>query len=216
MKPNPVIGFMLLVFLLACGQKKKDSLAEVPPTDSIGIVLKELSSDSTNPVLWRKLYEWQLDKGDSQDALVSLRNYTLLAPEDANGWLEMAWLLADMKDGRALVVTDSLQLVPDPIVSTRAAYIKGVYFSNLGQDDRAVAVFDSIINTNYTYLDAYIEKGIIQHDRKQYADALKTFQQALKVNSTTAEVYFWISKCYEGLNNRAEAEDWKKKYEALR
>jgi tetratricopeptide (TPR) repeat protein len=205
-----------MTFLLGCGNENKLAPAASMPVDSVDLVLKDLAKDSANPVLWRRLYELQLDKGDTQDALTSLRNYTLLAPEDGNGWLELAWLLADTKDERTLTVTDSLELVPDPVISSRAAYIKGVYFSNIGQDDRAVAVFDSIINTNYTYLDAYIEKGIIQHHRKQYAEALKTFQQALKVNTSTPEVYFWISRCYEGLNNLAEAEDWRKKYEALR
>jgi tetratricopeptide (TPR) repeat protein len=216
MKHIAVIGAMLVTFLLGCGNENKQVPTPAMPVDSVGLVLKDLVKDSANPVLWRRLYELQLDKGDTQDALISLRNYTLLAPEDGNGWLELAWLLADTKDERALTVTDSLELVPDPDVRSRAAYIKGVYFSNIGQDDRAVAVFDSIINTNYTYLDAYIEKGIIQHDRKQYADALKTFQQAMKVNTSTPEVYFWISRCYEGLNNLPEAEDWRKKYEALR
>jgi tetratricopeptide (TPR) repeat protein len=216
MKQFLVAGAMLTTLFLSCQNEHKPAANPQTSVDSVDLVLKDLAKDSADPVLWRRLYELQLDKGDTQDALTSLRNYTLLSPEDGNGWLELAWLLADTKDARALTVTDSLQLVPDQAITTRAAYIKGVYFSNIGQDDRAVAVFDSIINTNYTYLDAYIEKGIIQHDRKQYADALKTFQQAMKVSSSTPEVYFWISRCYEGLNNLAEAEDWRKKYEALR
>ena len=216
MKLLPVIGIILLTWCISCGNEQKSEAAPAPMADSLDLVLKDLAKDSMNPGLWRRLYELQLDQGDTQDAIISLKNYTLLAPEDGHGWLELAWLLADTKNATALVVTDSLERAPDPEISSRAAYIKGIYYSNIGQDDHAVAVFDSIINNNYTYLDAYIEKGIIQHDKKQYADALKTFQQAMKVNSTTPEVYFWISRCYEGLNNLAEAEDWRKKHEALR
>jgi len=216
MKQTPVIVAILMTFFLACQNGQKQVANPQTAVDSVDMVLKDLTQDTANPVLWRSLYELQMDKGDTQDALLSLRNYTLLAPEDGNGWLELAWLLADTKDARALTVTDSLELVPDPTVQTRATYIKGVYYSNIGQDDRAVAVFDSIINNNYTYLDAYIEKGIIQHDRKQYAEALKTFEQAMKVNSSTPEVYFWISRCHEGLNHLTEAEDWRKKYDALK
>ncbi len=216
MKDQILIGTLSIICFLSCQNEKKSIPAPAPVADSIAMVLKDMQQDSANPVLWRRLYELQLDKGDTQDALTSIRNYTLLSPQDGTGWLELAWLLADTRDPRALQVTDSLETVPDPSVSTRAAYIKGVYYSNIGKDDRAIAVFDSIINTNYTYLDAYIEKGIIQHDRHQYAEALKTFLQAMKVNSTTPEIYFWISECYEGLNNTAEAADWKKKYEALR
>jgi tetratricopeptide (TPR) repeat protein len=210
------LAILFLMIMLACKNDKKTELPQPPATDSLSILLERVKTDSANPDLWKGIYQLQLDKGDTSNAVVSLQNYTLLSPQDGNGWLELAWLLADTKDKRALVVTDSLKLVKDPEISTRAAYISGVYYSNIGQDDKAVAVFDSIITTNYTYLDAYIEKGIIQHDKKQFAEALKTFQQALKVSSSTAEIYFWISKCYEGLGNKAEADDWRKKYEALR
>jgi tetratricopeptide (TPR) repeat protein len=210
------LAIFFIFTMLACKNDKKAELPKQPVTDSLAILLEGVKTDSADPDLWKRIYQLQLDKGDTSEAVVSLQNYTMLNPQDGNGWLELAWLLADTKDKRALVVTDSLKLVKDPEISARAAYISGVYYSNIGQDDKAVAVFDSIISTNYTYLDAYIEKGIIQHDRKQYAEALKTFQQALKVSSSTAEIYFWISKCHEGLGNKAEAEDWKKKYEALR
>jgi tetratricopeptide (TPR) repeat protein len=213
------VTFLTLFFVLAlwaCNNEKKTDPADKPAQDSLAIKMEQVKSDSTNPDLWQEIYQLQLDKGDTASAIVSLQNYTLLNPQNGNGWLELAWLLADTKDDRALVVTDSLKAVKDPEIRSRAAYISGVYYSNIGRDDKAVFIFDSIITTNYTYLDAYIEKGIIQHDKKQFAEALKTFQQAMKVNSSTAEIYFWISKCYEGLGNATEAEDWKKKYEALR
>jgi tetratricopeptide (TPR) repeat protein len=210
------LALLTLLTLIACTDQKKAEPNTPPATDSLAILIQQVMRDSTNPELWQGIYQLQLDKGDTGSAIVSLQNYTLLSPQDGNGWLELAWLLADTKDKRALIITDSLKMVKDPDISTRAAYISGVYFSNIGRDDKAVNIFDSIISTNYTYLDAYIEKGIIQHDKKQYTEAIKTFQQALKVNSSTAEIYFWISKCYEGLGNAAEAADWKRKYEGLR
>jgi tetratricopeptide (TPR) repeat protein len=210
------LALFFAMTLLACNNEEKTDPAKIPEADSLAIKLEQVKSDSTNPELWQSIYQLQLDKGDTANAIASLQNYTLLNPQDGNGWLELAWLLADTKDERALIVTDSLKVVKDPEIRSRAAYISGVYYSNIGRDDKAVFIFDSIITTNYTYLDAYIEKGIIQHDKKQFAEALKTFQQAMKVNSSTAEIYFWISKCYEGLGNATEAEDWRKKYEALR
>lgn len=212
-------SFLTLLFLLtiwACQNEKKSDELPPQPVDSLAIFLENLKKDSSNADLWRKVYQLQLDKGDTANAINSLQNYTLLVPQDGEGWLEFAWLLADTRDPRSLVVTDSLKRVKDPEISTRAAYISGIFYSNTGNDDRALAVFDSIIKTNYTFLDAYIEKGIIQHDKKQFAEALNTFQQALKVNTSTAEIYYWISKCHEGLGHIPEAEDWRKKYEALR
>ncbi|HSF45983.1 MAG TPA: hypothetical protein VLA58_08220, partial [Chitinophagaceae bacterium] len=157
----------LLLFiapLFSCNNKNQVDAPVPPVVDSLEVFRKKVKTDSLNPELWQKIYQLELDKGDTAQAVSSLRNYTLLVPEDGNGWLEFAWLLADTKDSRALQVTDSLKLVKDPEIGTRAAYISGVYYSNIGKDDRALAVFDSIITTNYTYLDAYIEKGIILHD----------------------------------------------------
>jgi tetratricopeptide (TPR) repeat protein len=216
MRSVSTLFLFVLLSIFSCNNQKQVDPPLPAPQDSLSIFLEKVKTDSLDPALWQKIYQLQLDKGDTSMAISALRNYTLLVPEDGNGWLEFAWLLADTKDPRALLVTDSLKRVKDPEISARAAFISGVYYSNIGKDDRALAVFDSIITTNYTYLDAYIEKGIIEHDKKQYENALKTFQQAMKVNSSTAEIYFWISKCYEGLGNKAEAEDWKKKYEALR
>jgi len=207
-----------LATLLAACNGENGQMAEKYPvkTDTLDALLARISVDSLDKESWGKLYKLYLDMGDTAEAMNAIGRYTYLVPEDGDAWVEMAWLLADTKDPRAIVITDSLKKVPDPMISSRAAYIGGIYNSNMGRDDRALAIFDSLIVNNYTFLDAYIEKGIILHDRKQYEDALRTFQQAMTVNSTNAEIYFWIGKCHEGLGNLAEAADWRKKYEALR
>jgi tetratricopeptide (TPR) repeat protein len=200
----------------ACGEKKDTGERSPVRVDTLSSLLNEIAKDSSKPDGWEKLYRLYLDMGDTAKALDALGRYTYLDPENGNAWVELAWLLSDTRDPRAVVITDSLKKVADPEISSRAAYIGGIYHSNINNDDRALVIFDSLIKTNYTFLDAYIEKGIIQHDRKQYAEALKTFRQALSISSSTAELYYWISRCYEGLGNTAEAEDWRKKYEALR
>jgi tetratricopeptide (TPR) repeat protein len=197
------------------GPKKPIPVAQAE-TDSLQTVLNLLQTDSLNPALWKKQYELFLEKKDTMKALLSLRRYNYLAPEDGDGWLEMAWLLAERKDRGALIITDSLSFVKDETIRTRAQYIRGLYYSNMGQDDKALNAFDSTIVHNYTFIDAYIEKGIIQYNHKKYNESLKTFQQAFKIANNNAELYYWIGKSYEGLGNTAEAADWQKKYEALK
>jgi len=210
----------LLLFLTSCKDSAKPKntvpVAATEEIDSLQTVLNLLQTDSLNPALWKKQYELFLEKKDTMKALLSLRRYNYLAPEDGDGWLEMAWLLAERKDRGALIITDSLSLVKDETIRTRAQYIRGLYYSNTGQDDMAMKEFDSTIVHNYTFIDAYIEKGIIQYNHKKFEDALKTFQQAFKIVNNNAELYYWIGKCYGGLGNAAEAADWQKKYEALK
>jgi len=144
------------------GPKKTLPVATTGEIDSLQMVLNLLQTDSLNPALWKKQYGLFLEKKDTLEALLSLRRYNYLAPEDGDGWLEMAWLLAERKDRGALIITDSLSLVKDETIRTRAQYIRGLYYSNMGQDDKAIIEFDSTIVYNYTFINAYIEKGIIQ------------------------------------------------------
>lgn len=211
---------MTAVAFFACDNTKDtkpQTLNPAPsPTDSVQIIRNQILQDSLNPNLWEALYNAELVKGDTPAAMRSLHMYTNLVPENGDAWLTMAWLLADQKDPQVLVVADSLQKVDDQRIKSTAKYLTGVYYSNLGNYDKAVAIFDSVILNNYTFIDAYMEKGIIQHDRKQFANALKTFQQAFLIKKNDPEIFLWISKCYAGLGEKEQALDWKKKYEALR
>jgi len=212
------IGLFTMLFISCKDQEgKKDKVAVIPMAlDSLQIVINQLRTDSLNPELWKKQYQLFLENKDTLKALLSLRRYNYLAPEDGEGWLEMAWLLADRKDPGVLIITDSLTLVKDDMIRTRAKYIRGLYYSNKHDDERAIRAFDSTIVFNYTFIDAYIEKGIILYNHKKYTDALKTFLQALKISNNNAELYYWVGQCYEALGNASEAADWQKKYEALK
>jgi tetratricopeptide (TPR) repeat protein len=206
----------LFIQIFSCKESKEESNTIPVVEDSVSIFKSQILQDSLNPMLWQKLYFAQLTNGDTTAALRSLHMYTNLAPEDGDAWLTMAWLLADQKDPQVLVVSDSLQKVDDQRIRSTAKYLTGVYYSNLGNYDKAIAIFDSVILNNYTFIDAYMEKGIIQHHRKQFAYALKTFQQAFLIKKNDPEIFLWISKCYAGLGEKEQAEDWKKKYEALK
>ncbi len=64
---------------------------------------------------------------------------------------------------------------------------------------------DRCINNNYTYMEAYMEKGFIYYDAKKFDDALKVFQQAITVNNLYADAYYWEAKCYEAKGNKQDA-----------
>jgi tetratricopeptide (TPR) repeat protein len=206
------------IVMFSCKDQNRTESPDTIPrakVDSLQLVMDQVSTDSLNPELWKKQYQLFLERKDTLKAMLSLRRYNYLAPEDGDGWVEMAWLLANKKDPGVLIITDSLALVKDDMIRTKARYIRGLYYSNIQQDDMALREFDSTIVHNYTFIDAYIEKGIILYDRKKFKEALSTFQQAFKIVNNNPELYYWIGKCYEGLGNKTEAADWQKKYEAL-
>lgn len=98
-----------------------------------------------------------------------------------------------------LLKKDSLNEHPEPL------YFKGVYYENTGDKNKALEFLNQAIVRDYTFLDAYMNKGRILYDQKKYNDAIKVYRLALNVQSTYADAYFWMGKCQEALGQKADA-----------
>jgi tetratricopeptide (TPR) repeat protein len=98
-----------------------------------------------------------------------------------------------------LIKKDSLDEHPEPY------YFKGVYYENTGDKDKALIFFNQAIIHDYTFIDAYMDKGKIFYDQKKYPEAIKVYQLALNVQPTYADAYFWMGKCQEALGQKDEA-----------
>jgi tetratricopeptide (TPR) repeat protein len=121
--------------------------------------------------------------------------------------IEQLYKLASEKNARCLPLTDSiLHSTSDPNSRAEAFYIKGLYYSNMKDISMAEQYFDSTIKENYTFYDAYIEKGILLNERGEYENALNTLQIALEITKNNADIYYWIGKSYEGLKMNKEAQ----------
>ncbi len=86
----------------------------------------------------------------------------------------------------------------------------GPRFSS-GDKSKAIAAYDSCILNDYTYVDAYLEKGIILYEQQKYPDALSVFEKARAIANTNADAYFWTGKTYEAMNKKQEAIEFYKK-----
>jgi tetratricopeptide (TPR) repeat protein len=171
-----------------------------------------LRIDSTIPALHNRKALLRLQKADTAGAIASLIRSLRYKPEQTDVHLELGFLYAAQKNKDALVVADFLlSQSQEPLLNSQARYIKGLYYANAGMRKEAMAMFDEIIVNDYTFIDAYIEKGILQYNDKQFADALKTFDRAITVSNTHAESYLWLAKCLEALGRNAEALDVYKK-----
>ena len=144
-------------------------------------------------------------KGDSTQAIQILERAYTITPFDIN----LNYLLADKYSAAnnpkvinlcdSLIKMDSLHIHPEPY------YFKGIYYSNINDKAKALAMFNEAIQHDYNYLNAYIEKGRIQYESKKYNDALKTFQLANTISATFPDAYFWMGKCQEALGQKEEA-----------
>ena len=54
-------------------------------------------------------------------------------------------------------------------------------------------------------MEAYLEIGFIYYDKKQFSEALKTFQTAVRVKNNYPDGYYWLGKTYEASKNATAA-----------
>lgn len=123
--------------------------------------------------------------------------------------LEYIYELASKKDLTCLNLTDSiLRVTSDQNMRAESYYIKGLYYSNINDKPQAEKFFDSTILENYTFYDAYIEKGIILNQKGDFEGSLQTLQIALEITKNNPDLYYWMGKSFEGLNRKKEASNY--------
>ncbi|MFZ9661932.1 MAG: hypothetical protein ACO29O_08645 [Chitinophagaceae bacterium] len=207
---------MSLAFSFCQNKERQTSTAKSDIIDSISFIKKQLDADSLNPKTWEQYYHILINSGDTTAARNAIEHYTELVPEDVNGWIELGFIMASQKDSQVLSLTDTLRSHGNDVTKSKAFYIAGIYHSNVAQWDQAIKDYDAAILLNYSFIDPYIDKGILQYDKHQFNEAMKTFQLAFTLEKNQPDLYYWISKTFEAQGEKNAAIDWMKKYEALK
>ena len=185
--------------------------------DSAMVPIREgIARDSSQPYFYNRLAMLSLAKSDTAAAIQHLLTSLNRKPEQTDVHLELGFLYAAQKKKAALVVADFLlSQAKEPLLQSQARYMKGIYYANMEMRKEALEMFNEIIVTDYTFIDAYIEKGILLYNDKQYADALKSFDKAMVISNTHAEAYLWTAKTLEAMGRKTEALDFYKKTAGL-
>lgn len=167
-----------------------------------------IAMDSGATLLWNRLASLLLASGDTTGALSAMEASLRAAPAQADLMLEAGFIHAARNDSKALRMADSVLRMPGATgMHTMAMYLKGVYFGNMGQTAKAIAQYDECIGSDFNFSDAYIEKGILQLEAGRAEEALLTFEKALLVANTDADVYYWKGRCLESLGRLEDASD---------
>ena len=175
-----------------------------------------LQLDSANAVFWYRRGSILLAKGDTVAAIASLQTSSAKEPMFMEPRLDMASIYAGRSDSQALTITSKiLQSSPEITIASEARFIQGLYYSNIDDNAKALASFDECIKNDYTFLDAYVEKGLLLYDEKQYKEALAVFEQTIQVSNTFAEGYYNAGRCEEALGNKEEAKLYYEKARGL-
>ncbi len=172
--------------------------------DAIGVYDNILQTDSLNFDAWYEKGLLLEKKGDTPNAILSLKKAYAITPVNTYG-LELAHLYAESRDAASLPLCDAILRKDSARDLLDPFFIKGIYFSNTAQYKKAIAQFDSCIGRDWKFPDAYLEKGIALFKQKEYQQALQSFEMTTKVAETYADGYFWIGRCYEATGNPQEA-----------
>ena len=175
-----------------------------------------LNGDSANAVFWYRRGAIQLQQGDTNTAIASMQTAVQKEPMFMEPLLDIASVYAARSDSNAITTTNKvIQIAPDPRITSKARFIQGLYYSNINDKAKALASFDECIKNDYTFLDAYVEKGLLLYDSKDYKAALAVFEQTIQVSNTFAEGYYNAGRCEEALGNKEEAKLYYEKAHGL-
>ena len=164
-----------------------------------------IKKDSANYGLWYTKGQVNEHAGDTANAMKDYATaINIYASPDA--LLSLANLYAEQKNARCLLLCKRVkEMGLGRDYDASSSFIAGVYNARTGQKQLALQLFDECISNNYTYMPAYIEKGLVYFDEKQYRQALDVFSFAAKVNHLYPDAYYYMGRCYELMNRKDSA-----------
>jgi tetratricopeptide (TPR) repeat protein len=142
--------------------------------------------------------------GDTAGAIKTLE-FFVIPGELTEAGLQLANLYAETKNPKAISICNSMNKNDESKRDPNPDYLKGVYYYNIGDYEKALQQFNSCIKKDYTFLDAYMEKGRILYNQKKYDEAIKVYDLAITVSNSFADAHLWKGKCQEVLGQKAEA-----------
>ena len=165
---------------------------------------KAIAKDSNNAELLDNESIIFAEKGDTANAIKSLEKAVdkLAAPQYI---ISLGALYAQSKNPQALAMADALLYANKAGAEKEAYFIKGLYYSYNNEKEKAIPFFDKCISINYTFMDAYLEKGIALYDLKKYSEAATVLQKAVMLQNNYDKGYYYLGRCFEKLNNKEDA-----------
>lgn len=156
-----------------------------------------IQKDSLNYGLW--FTHGQIAE-DIPDTATAIRSYqkAIAIYNSPDALLALANLYAEQRNEESLLICARLQdMSLGREYDAHCHFISGVYYARTGNREKALTAFDACIADNYTYMEAYIEKGLLYFDSKQYPQALQVFNFASGINRLDPDPYYWMGRCYE-------------------
>jgi len=142
--------------------------------------------------------------GDTANAIKTLE-FFIIPGELTEAGLQLANLYAETRNPKTIAFCDSMNKNDEGKRDPNPDYLKGVYYYNIDDYSKALEMFNSCIKKDYTFLDAYMEKGRILYKQSKFKEAMDVYDIAIKVSNSFADAHYWKGKCQEALGQKDEA-----------
>jgi tetratricopeptide (TPR) repeat protein len=197
---DTLIKYNLVLTLQEAGRYKE----AINVLDSMNITMGD--SAQLN-VYWNYLFkrsELLVLAGDTVNAIKTLE-FFVIPGELTEAGKQLAFLYAETRNPKTITICDSMNKYDESKKDPEPDYFKGVYYYNIDDHAKALEQFNSCIKKDYTFLDAYMEKGRILYQQSKFKEAIEVYDLAIKVSNSFADAHFWKGKCQEALGQKAEA-----------
>jgi tetratricopeptide (TPR) repeat protein len=171
---------------------------------AIAVANQEIRKDSGSAYLWNIKASLYFENGDTMEAINSLKRAIDIYPLP-DYLVALGTVYAEIKNAKSLDIADELLKANRVKSGKDAFFIKGLYYNYVNEPQKAIKYLDSCLNLDFTYMYAYREKAIALYSEKKYEDAIKVLKRAVTIQNNFDEGYYWLGKCYEKLNKKAEA-----------
>jgi tetratricopeptide (TPR) repeat protein len=171
---------------------------------ALASINEALAKESTHPDLWDLKSIVAAEKGDTALAIKSLENAIGILP-DVQYIISLGALYAETNNPLALDMADALIIGSKAKAEKEAYFIKGLYYSYKNEKEKAIPFFDKSIATSYTFMSAWLEKGLALYDLKKYREAAEVLEKAISIQNSFDKGYYYLGQCYEKLNRTEEA-----------
>jgi tetratricopeptide (TPR) repeat protein len=187
---------------------KENLIQYYEDNDNIDLALSQtnavLEKDSNNVRFWNKKGDLYFVNADTLNAIKAYEKSIDLFP-DPKIIMSLGALYAQTKNVKSLALADALLIGKNAHAEKEALLIKGLYYSYTGEKQKAISFFDKSLRFDYTFMPAYLEKGIALYDMNKINDALLIFDKAVTVQNGYDEGYYWMGRCFEKLNKTQDA-----------
>lgn len=163
-----------------------------------------LNKDSANARLWNILGTLLFENEDSTGSINAFESSVRIAPDPRN-LIPLGELYAETKNPKAIEVANGLAILKKSPTDKDALFIKGLYYNYTEAYSKAIPFFDQCLAIDYSYMDAYREKGIALYNLGKYKDALLVLDKGTTLQNGFDEGFYWMGRCYEKLNNSENA-----------